>query len=63
MACCAQAENEGHKGASAEEGPWLFTLDFPSYQPILTHAKNRCTLIIPETPFQKSTLRVLCTND
>ncbi|EIE24885.1 peptidase M3 family protein [Coccomyxa subellipsoidea C-169] len=36
-----QAENEGQKGATAEEGPWLFTLDFPSYQPILTHAKNR----------------------
>ncbi|CAL8464147.1 g3682 [Coccomyxa elongata] len=36
-----QAENEGHKGATAEEGPWLFTLDIPSYQPILMHAKNR----------------------
>lgn len=40
--CAVKAESNGHKGATAEEGPWLFTLDFPSYQPILTHAKNRC---------------------
>jgi Zn-dependent oligopeptidase len=37
-----QAESEGHKGANVEEGPWLFTLDIPSYQPVLLHAKNRC---------------------
>ncbi|KAI8465022.1 MAG: hypothetical protein J3K34DRAFT_438374 [Monoraphidium minutum] len=36
-----QAKGEGHEAATAEEGPWLFTLDFPSYYPILTHAKNR----------------------
>lgn len=36
-----QAKGEGHEGATAEEGPWLFTLDFPSYYPVLTHAKNR----------------------
>ena len=26
-----QAKGAGHEGATAEEGPWLFTLDFPSY--------------------------------
>lgn len=36
-----QASREGHAGASPEAGPWLFTLDFPSYFPVLTHAKNR----------------------
>lgn len=36
-----QAKTEGHESAVAEEGPWLFTLDFPSYYPVLTHAKNR----------------------
>lgn len=24
-----------------QEGPWVFTLDIPSYMPILTHCKNR----------------------
>lgn len=37
-----QASKEGHEGATPEEGPWLFTLDFPSYMPVMTHAKNRC---------------------
>lgn len=32
---------EGHENATADEGPWLFTLDFPSYFPVLSHAKNR----------------------
>ena len=35
------AKKEGHEGATAESGPWLFTLDFPSYYPVMTHAKNR----------------------
>lgn len=26
-----QAKGEGHENATAEDGPWLFTLDFPSY--------------------------------
>jgi oligopeptidase A len=26
-----QAKGAGHEGATAEDGPWLFTLDFPSY--------------------------------
>ena len=25
------AKGAGHEEATAEEGPWLFTLDFPSY--------------------------------
>lgn len=36
-----QAVKEGHEGATAEGGPWLFTLDMPSYFPVMTHAKNR----------------------
>jgi oligopeptidase A len=26
-----QAKGAGHEGATPEDGPWLFTLDFPSY--------------------------------
>ncbi|GAX73721.1 hypothetical protein CEUSTIGMA_g1174.t1 [Chlamydomonas eustigma] len=41
-AAAQQASKEpGYEGATAEEGPWLFTLDFPSYHPVLTHCKNR----------------------
>lgn len=36
-----QAKGAGHDNATPEDGPWLFTLDFPSYYPVLTHAKNR----------------------
>lgn len=36
-----QAAAAGHEGATAEAGPWLLTLDAPSYMPILTHARNR----------------------
>lgn len=36
-----QAKEAGHEGATAEEGPWLFTLDFPCYQPVIAHSKNR----------------------
>lgn len=36
-----QAKSEGHEDATAEAGPWLFTLDLPSFFPVMTHAKNR----------------------
>lgn len=36
-----QAKSEGHEDATATDGPWLFTLDFPSYFPVMTHAENR----------------------
>lgn len=36
-----QARSAGHDKATAEAGPWLLTLDFPSYYPVMTHAKNR----------------------
>ncbi len=39
-----QARAAGHPDATAEAGPWQFTLDFPSYSPILTHGKNRWAL-------------------
>ncbi len=37
-----QAKDEGEAEATAEKGPWLFTLDFPSFFPVITHSKNRC---------------------
>ena len=40
-----QAKEE-HPDATEEAGPWLFTLDFPSYMPIMTHAKNRCAAFV-----------------
>lgn len=36
-----QAKTEGEANATAEKGPWLFTLDFPSFFPVITHSKNR----------------------
>lgn len=35
------ARSEGFNESTPEAGPWVFTLDIPSYQPVLTHAKNR----------------------
>lgn len=26
---------QGHEGATAEDGPWVFTLDVPSYMPVM----------------------------
>lgn len=36
-----QAKAAGHEGATADAGPWLLTLDFPSYLPVMTHATSR----------------------
>lgn len=36
-----QAKVAGHEGATPQEGPWLLTLDFPLYSPVITHARNR----------------------
>merc|ERR1712176_1574651 len=35
------AVSKGNKDATAESGPWVFTLDIPSYLPVMLHAKNR----------------------
>lgn len=35
------AEEKGDSEANAEDGPWVFTLDEPSYDPVLSHAKSR----------------------
>merc|ERR1719353_766434 len=35
------AASKGHEGATVEAGPWVFTLDIPSYMPVMLHAKNR----------------------
>ena len=32
---------KGHENATAENGPWVITLDAPSYLPVMQHAKNR----------------------
>ena len=31
----------GHENATAADGPWMFTLDAPSYMAVRSHAKNR----------------------
>mmetsp|Transcript_39638 Transcript_39638/g.40404 ORF Transcript_39638/g.40404 Transcript_39638/m.40404 type:complete len:760 (+) Transcript_39638:49-2328(+) len=36
-----QAVENGQKDATEENGPWLFTLDMPSYLPCMQHLKNR----------------------
>lgn len=42
LALLAQnARSEGLENASAEEGPWVVTLDFPCYFPILKYSQDR----------------------
>lgn len=42
LAVAAQkAAAEGHKGATAESGPWLLTLDYTTYSSVVSFAKNR----------------------
>ncbi|KAH7520402.1 hypothetical protein FEM48_Zijuj08G0140100 [Ziziphus jujuba var. spinosa] len=36
-----RAVSKGHEDATAEEGPWVITLDVPSYLSIMKHARNR----------------------
>ena len=33
--------HKGNENATADTGPWLITLDAPSYLPVMQHAKNR----------------------
>ncbi|GAA0165930.1 metalloprotease [Lithospermum erythrorhizon] len=35
------AVDKGHENATAESGPWIITLDAPSYMSVVQHAKNR----------------------
>jgi len=35
------AKREGIEDASASDGPWIFTLDYPSFFPFIQHARNR----------------------
>ena len=35
------ARQEGDENATAENGPWVITLDFPSFVPFLKHSKRR----------------------
>ena len=35
------AKKNGEEGATADAGPWMFTLDGPSYLGVMQHAKNR----------------------
>ena len=42
LALAAQnARDNGHASATPEEGPWRFTLDFPSFGPFMDYAENR----------------------
>jgi hypothetical protein len=35
------AVSKGDKDSTPEKGPWVFTLDAPSFLPVQQHAKNR----------------------
>lgn len=35
------AVSKGHDSATAEDGPWVITLDAPSYMAVMQHARNR----------------------
>ncbi|PHT56700.1 putative cytosolic oligopeptidase A [Capsicum baccatum] len=35
------AVSKGHENATAEDGPWIITLDEPSYMSVMKHGKNR----------------------
>ncbi|KAL8160232.1 hypothetical protein V2J09_001769 [Rumex salicifolius] len=35
------AVSKGHENATAENGPWIITLDAPSYMSVMQHARNR----------------------
>lgn len=35
------ALSRGHENADPENGPWIITLDAPSFLPVMQHAKNR----------------------
>ena len=35
------SQNGGHENATAADGPWMFTLDAPSYMAVRSHSKNR----------------------
>jgi oligopeptidase A len=32
---------QGHENATAEDGPWIITLDAPSFISVMQHARNR----------------------
>ena len=33
--------SKGHKNATPEDGPWVITLDAPSFMAVMQHARNR----------------------
>lgn len=35
------ARQEGHEQATAADGPWVLTLDYPSFMPFMQHGKRR----------------------
>lgn len=35
------ARQEGHEQATAQNGPWVLTLDYPSFMPFMQHSKRR----------------------
>lgn len=61
QAAADSKEGDEASKPTAEEGPWLFTLDAPSFMPVQSHAKNRCTLTAGITKsVLKFGFKVLC---
>lgn len=39
------AKTKGDADATADAGPWVFTLDAPSFLPVMKHAKDRKVVV------------------
>jgi len=57
------AKAKGHPDASPAAGPWLVTLDAPSYMPVMQHAKDRFAPLHPSCPCSSSALLLMVTCD
>lgn len=50
---------QGHENATAENGPWVITLDAPSYMSVMQHAQNRS---LREEVYRAFVTRASCGN-
>ena len=57
------AKSKGHPDATAAAGPWLVTLDAPSYMPVMQHAKDRCRPLPSFFRFQRRCMSQVSTFD
>eukprot|EP00268_Persea_americana_P068603 TRINITY_DN957_c0_g1_i3.p1 TRINITY_DN957_c0_g1~~TRINITY_DN957_c0_g1_i3.p1 ORF type:complete len:828 (+),score=172.81 TRINITY_DN957_c0_g1_i3:311-2794(+) len=53
------AVSKGHENATAENGPWVITLDAPSYMSVMQHAQNRS---LREEVYRAFVTRASCGN-